>query len=111
MAEPERFEVTKTEAEWRTTLTPEQYRVPRKHGTEPAGTSPLDKQYARGTFACDGCDLPLFESTTKFDSATGWPSFFAPIHGVYRTTPHPPFFLTRTLSHRPRCHAPRGYGA
>ena len=71
------FEVTKTDEEWKKLLTPEQYYVLRKHGTERAGTSPLDKQYGPGTYACAGCDLPLFSSTTKFDSRTGWPSFYA----------------------------------
>jgi peptide-methionine (R)-S-oxide reductase len=103
MAGTETFEVTKTDAEWRATLTPEQYRVLRKHGTEPAGTSPLDKQYARGAFACAGCDLPLFESTTKFDSGTGWPSFWAPIDGAIHTTTDRSLFMTRTETHCRRC--------
>src|SRR5439155_26381192 len=69
------FEVTKTDEEWKRLLTPEQYYVLRQHGTERAGTSLLDKQYGPGTYACAGCDLPLFASTTKFNSGTGWPSF------------------------------------
>ena len=71
------FEVTKTDEEWKKLLTPEQYYVLRKHGTERAGTSPLDKEYGAGIYACAGCDLPLFSSATKFDSGTGWPSFYA----------------------------------
>jgi peptide-methionine (R)-S-oxide reductase len=77
--------------------------VLRKHGTERAGTSPLDKQYARGTYACAGCDLPLFKSDTKFDSGTGWPSFWAPIDGAIRTTSDRSFFMTRTETHCRRC--------
>jgi peptide-methionine (R)-S-oxide reductase len=103
MAMTETFEVTKTDAEWRTILTPEQFRVLRKHGTERAGTSPLDKQYARGTYACAGCDLPLFKSDTKFDSGTGWPSFWAPIDGAIRTTSDWSLFMTRTETHCRRC--------
>ncbi len=69
------FEINKTDEEWRKTLTPEQFSVLRKHGTERAGTSPLDKEYAKGNYVCAGCDLPLFTSETKFNSRTGWPVF------------------------------------
>ena len=103
MGTTETFEITRTEAEWRAMLTAEQFRVLRKHGTERAGTSPLDKQYARGTYACAGCDLPLFKSDTKFDSGTGWPSFWAPIDGAIRTTSDRTFFMTRTETHCRRC--------
>lgn len=65
------FEITKTEDEWKNSLTPEQFRVLRKHGTERAGTSPLDKEYSQGTFSCAGCGTPLFSSETKFNSGTG----------------------------------------
>jgi len=74
------FEINKTEQEWRNILTPEQYHVLRKHGTERAHTSPLDKQYAKGTYVCAACELPLFSSETKFNSGTGWPSFYEPIY-------------------------------
>ena len=97
------FEVTKTDAEWRAQLTPEQYRVLREHGTERAGTSPLDKQYAKGTFACAGCGLPLFSSDTKFDSRTGWPSFWKPIDDAVGTTSDRSFFMVRTEVHCRRC--------
>ena len=97
------FEVTKTDAEWRAQLTPEQYRVLREHGTERAGTSPLDKQYAKGTFACAGCALPLFASDTKFDSRTGWPSFWKPIDDAVGTTSDRSFFMVRTEVHCRRC--------
>jgi len=103
MAITETFEITKTDAEWRSMLTPEQFRVLRKHGTERAGTSPLDKQYAAGTYACAGCDLALFKSDTKFDSGTGWPSFWAPIDGAIRTTSDRSLFMTRTETHCRRC--------
>ena len=97
------FEVTKTDAEWRAQLTPEQYRVLREHGTERAGTSPLDKQYAKGTFACAGCGLSLFASDTKFDSRTGWPSFWKPIDDAVGTTSDRSFFMVRTEVHCRRC--------
>ncbi|MFB2878736.1 peptide-methionine (R)-S-oxide reductase MsrB [Floridanema aerugineum] len=97
------FEVTKTEQEWREILTPEQFNVLRKHGTERAGTSPLDKLYDKGTFVCAGCELPLFTADTKFNSGTGWPSFFAPIDGAIETTVDRSFFMTRTEVHCRRC--------
>ena len=77
-ANEEAFEIMKTDEEWKKILTTEQYDVLRQHGTERAGSSPLDKNYAPGTYHCAACDLPLFSSETKFDSGTGWPSFFAP---------------------------------
>jgi peptide-methionine (R)-S-oxide reductase len=91
------FRVTKTPEEWKKTLTPEQYYVLREHGTERAGTSPLDKTYTPGTYVCAGCDLPVFTSETKFDSGTGWPSFYAPID-TDRS-----FFMTRTEVHCAQC--------
>lgn len=97
------FEITKTEEEWRKTLTPEQFHVLRKHGTERAGTSPLDKQYAQGTYVCAGCDLPLFSSETKFNSGTGWPSFYAPLEEAIETTTDKSFFMTRVEVHCRRC--------
>ena len=71
--------VVKTDEEWRRLLTPEQYEVTRRKGTEAPYTSPLNKQYARGTYLCVCCDLPVFSSKTKYDSHTGWPSFWSPI--------------------------------
>jgi peptide-methionine (R)-S-oxide reductase len=102
-ATKETFSVTKTPEEWKKALTPEQYYVLREHGTERAGTSPLDKTYAPGTYACAGCDLPLFASDTKFDSRTGWPSFFAPIDKAVGTTTDRSFFMTRTEVHCSQC--------
>lgn len=97
------FEVTKTPEEWKRLLTPAQYNVLREHGTERAGTSPLDKNYAPGTYQCAGCDLPLFSSETKFNSGTGWPSFFKPLDNAIRNTVDKSFFMTRTEVHCRRC--------
>lgn len=97
------FEIEKTEAEWRKSLTPEQFYVLRKKGTERAGSSPLDKQYGRGTYACAGCDLPLFSSQAKFNSGTGWPSFSAPLSGAIATSIDRSFFTTRVEVHCRRC--------
>jgi peptide-methionine (R)-S-oxide reductase len=97
------FEITKTEEEWRRILTPEQFQVLRKHGTERPHTSPLDKQYGKGTFVCAGCDLPLFTYDTKFDSRTGWPSFYRPIEGAIATTVDKSLFMTRVEVHCRRC--------
>ncbi|MBD1881108.1 MULTISPECIES: peptide-methionine (R)-S-oxide reductase MsrB [unclassified Coleofasciculus] len=97
------FEINKTEEEWREILTPEQFNVLRKHGTERAGTSPLDKQYGKGIYACAACDLPLFTSETKFDSHTGWPSFYAPIEGGIGTSTDKTLFMTRVEVHCHRC--------
>ncbi len=98
-----KFEVTKTDAEWQQVLTPEEFRVLRKHGTERAGTSPLDKNYEPGTYVCAACDLPLFTSETKFNSGTGWPSFYAPIEGGVDTSVDRSLFMTRTEVHCHRC--------
>ena len=94
---------TKTDAEWQAELTPEQYRVLRKHGTERAGTSPLNAEKRQGTFACAACGLPLFESGAKFESGTGWPSFFAPLPGAIGTQVDRSLFSTRTEVHCARC--------
>lgn len=102
-ASEEKFEVTKSDPEWREELTPEQYRVLRQHGTERAGTSPLDKVYDKGTYQCAGCGKPLFTADTKFDSRTGWPSFYAPIEGAIATTSDRTLFMTRTEVHCSRC--------
>ena len=97
------FAVVKSEAEWRAQLTPLQYRVLREHGTERAGTSPLDKEYGRGTYYCAGCGRALFSSDTKFDSGTGWPSFWAPLEDAIGTTTDRAFFMVRTETHCRRC--------
>lgn len=97
------FEITKTEEEWRKELTAEQFQVLRKHGTERAHTSSLDKQYGKGTYVCAGCELPLFSSETKFNSGTGWPSFFAPLEEAIDTTVDKSLFMTRVEVHCHRC--------
>jgi peptide-methionine (R)-S-oxide reductase len=93
----------KTDTEWRKLLTPEQYRVLRQHGTERANTSPLDHEHGRGLFVCAGCGQPLYDSETKFDSGTGWPSFFAPIDGAIETSLDFKLILPRTEVHCRRC--------
>ena len=97
------YEVTKTEEEWKKVLTPEQFEVLRKHGTERAGTSPLNKVHETGTFVCAACDLPLYSSEAKFDSGTGWPSFWKPLDNAIGTSTDRSFFMTRTEVHCRRC--------
>ena len=90
-------------AEWKKRLTPAQYGILREEGTERAFTSPLDHEKRKGTFACAGCDLPLFSSDTKFDSGTGWPSFYEPLPGAVETRTDRSFFMKRTEVHCARC--------
>lgn len=97
------FEVTRSDAEWRKILNAEQFTVLRQHGTERPWTSPLNKEYGRGTYLCAGCELPLFSSDTKFDSGTGWPSFWAPLEGAVGTSEDSSFFMKRTEVHCRRC--------
>jgi peptide-methionine (R)-S-oxide reductase len=92
-----------SDTEWRKRLNPQQYYVLRDHGTERAGTSPLNREKREGTFACAGCDLPLFSSKTKFESGTGWPSFYEPLPDAIGTTTDRAFFMTRTEVHCSRC--------
>ncbi|WP_257170609.1 peptide-methionine (R)-S-oxide reductase MsrB [Bradyrhizobium sp. SRS-191] len=99
----EKFEIEKTEAEWRAQLTPEQFDILRKEGTERPWTSPLLKEHRKGTFACAGCDLPLFSSDTKFDSGTGWPSFFKPLDNAVGTRQDKTYGMVRTEVHCRRC--------
>lgn len=93
----------KTETEWKQSLTPEQFRVLRKHGTERPFSSPLNAEHRNGTFVCAGCGLPLFQSETKFDSGTGWPSFFAPIEEGVETSRDFSLVIPRTEVHCRRC--------
>jgi peptide-methionine (R)-S-oxide reductase len=99
----EKFEIEKTDAEWRKILTPDQYDVLRQQGTERPFTSPLLDEHRKGTFACVGCDLPLFSSETKFDSGTGWPSFYQPLPNAIGTTEDNSFMMTRIEVHCRRC--------
>ena len=97
------FPVRKSEEDWRQTLTPAQFAVLRKHGTERAGTSPLDAEKREGIFVCAACDQDLFAATTKFESGTGWPSFWEPLEGAVATTEDRTFFMTRVEVHCSRC--------
>jgi peptide-methionine (R)-S-oxide reductase len=99
----EKFEIEKTDAEWRAQLSPEQYQILRQEGTERPWTSPLLKEHRKGTFACAGCDLPLFASETKFESGTGWPSFFKPLDNAIGTRQDRTFGMLRTEVHCRRC--------
>ncbi|MDI1346108.1 MAG: peptide-methionine (R)-S-oxide reductase MsrB [Pseudolabrys sp.] len=95
--------------EWQKRLTPEQFYVLRKHGTERAGTSPLNKEKRKGTFACAACDQALFSSDTKFESGTGWPSFWQPLPKAVGETSDRSFFMTRTEVHCSRCDGHLGH--
>ena len=97
------FEIEKTEAEWRAILTPAQYDVLREEDTERAGSSPLDKEHREGTFACAGCDLPLYASQAKYDSGTGWPSFYEPLPDAVATKADWGILGKRTEVHCRRC--------
>ena len=99
----ETFEITLSEAEWRAKLSDAAYRVLRQADTERAGSSPLNDEHRKGTFLCAGCDLPLFASETKFDSGTGWPSFYQPLAGAIGTKDDSGLFSTRTEVHCRRC--------
>ena len=99
----ETFEVTKTDAEWKAQLSPQAYDVLRHEGTERPFTSRLNDEHRHGIFDCAGCDLPLFSSETKFDSGTGWPSFYMPLDNAVATRKDTSFFMTRTEVHCRRC--------
>ena len=92
-----------SDAQWRQRLTPAQYAILREHGTEPPFSSPLDGEKRRGNYLCAGCNLPLFSSRAKFDSGTGWPSFYAPLSNAVRTSPDNALFEARTEVHCRRC--------
>jgi peptide-methionine (R)-S-oxide reductase len=101
--EDEVFEIMKSDDEWKKILTKEQYYVLRQHGTERAGSSPLDKNYAPGTYNCAACDLPVYSSEAKFDSGTGWPSFFEPLENGVGTSTDWKLIYPRTEIHCRRC--------
>lgn len=108
-AQTQKFEVTRSEAEWRAMLTPAQYTVMREEGTERAGSSPLDKVYDPGTYHCRGCDLALYASETKYDSRTGWPSFYDALPNAIGTKQDRKLFMTRTECHCSRCGSHLGH--
>lgn len=97
------FEITRTEDEWRKILTKEQFAVLRQEATERAFTSPLDKEKRAGLFHCAGCDLPLYSSDAKYDSGTGWPSFWESLPNAIGTKEDNSFFMARTECHCRRC--------
>ena len=97
------FEITRTEAEWRAQLTPAQFKVLRKESTERPFTSPLNDEKRAGVYHCAGCDLPLYSSETKYDSGTGWPSFWEPLDNAIGTKPDRKLLRVRTEVHCRRC--------
>ena len=104
-----KFQVSYTPAEWHRRLGPERYAVLREGATERAFTSPLNKEHRKGIFACAGCGLPLFSSATKFDSGTGWPSFYAALPGAIGTKTDLKLILPRTEYHCARCEGHQGH--
>ena len=103
------FPITRSDAEWRAMLTPEQYQVMRRHGTERPGSCALLHEKRRGTFSCAGCESPLFENTVKFESGTGWPSFNVPIEGAVETTEDRSHGMVRTEVHCATCGSHLGH--
>ena len=97
------YEVTKSDADWKKQLTPAAYNVLRHQDTEPPFTSPLNNEHRKGIFACAGCALDLFSSDTKFDSGTGWPSFYRPLPNAVQTSQDHSLFMERTEVHCRRC--------
>jgi len=98
-----KFEIEKSDAEWHAHLTPQQYEILRNQGTERPWSSALLKEHRKGVFACAGCDLPLFSSETKFESGTGWPSFYRPLENAVGTTEDRSVGMVRTEVHCRRC--------
>jgi peptide-methionine (R)-S-oxide reductase len=103
MQNPEHTPVEKSDEEWQRELTPEQYRVLRQHGTERAGTSPLNHEKRQGVFTCAGCGETLFDSQTKYESGSGWPSFYQPMPGAVGTKTDTSHLMTRTEVHCAKC--------
>ena len=97
------YDVTKSDAGWKKSLSPEAYDVLRHEGTEAPFTSPLNNEHRKGVFACAGCALDLYSSNTKFDSGTGWPSFWKPLDNAVQTKTDNSLFMTRTEVHCRRC--------
>ena len=103
MSDTPQTPIERTDDEWKERLSPAAYRVLRQHGTERAGTSPLDREKRPGTFRCAGCGEPLFDASAKFDSGSGWPSFTEPVAGAVGTTTDDSHFMVRTEVHCQRC--------
>ena len=103
------FAVQKTDEEWRRTLTPEQYYVMREHGTERPGSCALLHEKRAGTFTCAACGQPLFVAERKFESGTGWPSFFAPLDGAIESSVDRSHFMVRSEVHCSRCGSHLGH--
>ncbi|MCA3359455.1 MAG: peptide-methionine (R)-S-oxide reductase MsrB [Roseomonas sp.] len=97
------FPLERSDTEWRTSLAPEAYRVLRQHGTERPGTSPLNHEKRPGRFLCAGCGQALFDAATKYESGTGWPSFYAPVEGAVGTQVDRALFMVRTEVHCANC--------
>src|SRR5260221_6869223 len=95
--------IQKSDADWKRELSSEQYQVLRGHGTEPAGASPLNNEKRTGAFLCGGCHAKLFDSTTKYESGSGWPSFYAPVEGAVDTSVDNSHMMTRTEVHCAQC--------
>lgn len=101
--------IIKSDAQWQEILTPEQYNILRKEGTEPPFSSKLDKEYRKGIYVCAACSLPLFTSEMKYDSGTGWPSFYTSIEGHLETKRDYKLILPRTEYHCIRCGGHQGH--
>ncbi|HEX5069043.1 MAG TPA: peptide-methionine (R)-S-oxide reductase MsrB [Vicinamibacterales bacterium] len=106
MGHTEDFAIKKTDEEWQASLSPSQYQVLRQHATEPRGSSPLNREKRAGTFVCAGCGTRLFDSATKYESGSGWPSFYAPLEGAVATTTDRSYGMTRVEVH---CHTCGGH--
>ena len=103
------MDIPANDDEWRAKLTPEQFQVLRKHATERAGTSALNKEHRAGVFRCAGCGQDLFTSDTKFESGTGWPSFWAPLADAVETTTDTAYGMRRIEVHCARCKGHLGH--
>ena len=101
--------IDRPDEEWRKALTPEQYKVLRQEGTERAGTSPLNRENRKGRYVCAGCGAPLFSSDMKFESGTGWPSFYRALPGALATKPDNSLFMVRTEYHCAQCGGHQGH--
>jgi peptide-methionine (R)-S-oxide reductase len=101
--------IDRSDPQWKSLLTPEQYEVLREEGTERPNSSPLNQEKREGTFVCAGCGQPLFKSDTKYDSRTGWPSFYASIPGALETRTDRKLLVARTEYHCARCGGHQGH--